>query len=348
MNIKLTGMTVLIVDDNTANTDLIQWILEEEGYESLLTVNDSREVQPILRSVEVDLIVLDIRMPYLDGFEVMEMIQKEFPNLKVPVIVVTAEDSNREKSLSLGATDFITKPFKNWEVVLRIKNALTSRLFFKQEEQKAEELERLVRERTAEITETQKEVVKRLAKASEFRDNETGMHINRMSHICYILAKELGCDEEYSQLLLDSSPLHDVGKIGIPDSILLKPGKLNLEERKIMNTHVNIGYEVLTGHHSPLLTMAAEIALYHHEKWDGTGYPNAISGEDIPLSARISSIADVADALLSNRPYKKAWSLSDMLDYLEKEKGKHFDPIIVSAFMKRVDDIVEIRNLYKD
>jgi putative two-component system response regulator len=348
MKDKLTGMAILLVDDNEANTDLLKWILEEEGFDNLIAINDSRSVKGILEEKKIDLIILDIRMPYMDGFEVMEMIKRDFPNLKLPIIVVTAEDENREKSLQLGATDFITKPFMNWEINLRINNALINQHYFKREEKRAEDLHRLVKERTAEIEDTQREVVRRLGKASEFRDNETGMHIIRMSNICYIIAKKMGCDDNYSDLLLNASSLHDVGKIGIPDSILLKPGRLDSDERNIMETHVNIGYEVLSGHHSPLLTMAAEIALYHHEKWDGTGYPKGLKGEDIPVSARISSIADVVDALLSKRPYKEAWPIDKVLDFITDGKGKHFDPDIVDIFIEEIEAIVEMRNLYLD
>ena len=348
MNETLTSMTILAVDDNEANTDLLQWTLEEEGFDNLLVSNDSRKVKEILENNEIDLLVLDIRMPYLDGFQIMEMIKKDFPSRKFPIIVVTAENANREKSLSLGATDFITKPFMNWEIILRINNALKNQYYFKKEEKRSEELSKLVKERTAEIEETQREVVRRLAKASEYRDNETGMHIIRMSNICCYIAKKMECDESYSDLLLNASPLHDVGKIGIPDSILLKPGKLDPDERRIMETHVTIGNEVLSGHHSLLLNMAAEIALYHHERWDGTGYPKGIKGKNIPLSARIASIADVADALLSKRPYKDAWPLDRVVEYIINEKGKCFDPSIVDIFVEEIDAIVEIRSLYAD
>lgn len=348
MNKQLSEMLILIVDDNEANTDLLKWTLEEEGFDNLMTLNDSRDVKKTLKENEVDLLILDIRMPYLDGFEIMEMINRDFASMKFPIIVVTAEDTNREKSLKLGATDFITKPFVNWEVILRINNALKNQYYFKNEETKAEELSKLVRERTAEIEETQKEVVRRLAKASEYRDNETGMHIIRMSNICRIIAEKMGCDKNYLELLLNASSLHDVGKIGIPDAILLKPGRLDPSEREIMETHVNIGFEVLSGHHSPLLIMAAEIALCHHEKWDGTGYPRKLKGENIPLSARISSLADVADALLSTRPYKEAWPVERVTEFILSEKGKHFDPEIVDIFIEEVEAIVEMRKLYLD
>jgi len=345
---ELLQMPILIVDDNVANTNLLSFMLEDEGYENIISLNDSRDVRSTLEKESVDLMILDIRMPHIDGFEIIDIVQNEFDHLKLPIIVVTAEDSNRERALHLGAVDFVTKPFVNWEVMLRITNTLQNRFYYNRELSRSAELEELVKHRTKEIEETQLEIVRRLAIAGEYRDNETGMHVLRMSHMCSHIAKTIGCDDEFNELILRASPLHDVGKIGISDTILLKEGPLTPEERLIMEGHVNIGYEILSGHHSKLLNMAVEIAFYHHEKWDGTGYPSKLKGKSIPLSARIAALCDVVDALLSKRPYKEPWPLSRVVDLLKEESGAHFEPGLVNVFLQELDQIEVIRSNFSD
>lgn len=345
---SLQALSILIVDDNPANTDLLQLMLEDEGFDNTDVLNDSRQVESWLQQHNVDLLILDIRMPHLDGFAIMEIIRTSYSHLHIPIIVVTAEDANREPALNLGATDFITKPFQNWEVLLRINNALQNRLYYRREQQRATELEQLVRARTREVEDTQLEIVRRLARAGEFRDNETGMHVLRMSHMCHHMAVKLGCDEQYCDLLLRASPLHDVGKIGISDTILLKPGRLDPDERLIMESHAQIGYDILADHHSELMQMAATIALCHHEKWDGSGYPRRLAGEEIPLEARIAALCDVVDALLSVRPYKAAWPLERVINLLQEEAGRHFDPVLVELFLSELDQMNAIRALFTD
>jgi len=340
---RLQDLSILIVDDNPANAELLQLMLEDEGFDNTHAMLDARLLEDWLQQHPVDLLVLDIRMPHMDGFAVMEMLNSRYSQLGIPVIVVTAEDGNRERALHMGATDFITKPFQNWEVILRITNTLQSRLYYLQAQQRADELEQLVRKRTREVEETQHEIVRRLARAGEYRDNETGMHVMRMSHMCQHLAISMGCDTDYSELLLRASSLHDVGKIGISDAILLKPGRLSDDERHIMESHTRIGFEILTDHHSALMQMAAEIALCHHEKWDGSGYPRGLAGADIPLSARIAALCDVADALLSKRPYKDAWPMEKALELLQREAGQHFDPALVDCFLHELETIKAIR-----
>ncbi|MCV6589698.1 MAG: response regulator [Marinobacterium sp.] len=343
----LQDLSILVVDDNPANTDLLHLMLEDEGFDHITTLNDARDVQACLQRAQqgelIDLLILDIRMPHIDGFGIMEMINSQYADLNIPVVVVTAEDANREQALHLGATDFITKPFQNWEVTLRINNALQNRLYYRQSLLRTGELEQQVRLRTNEVEATQQEIVKRLARAGEYRDNETGMHVLRMSHMCNHIARSLGCNDDFCDLLLQASPLHDVGKIGIPDHILLKPGRLTPEEREIMETHARIGHDILDGHDSELIQMAAEIALCHHEKWDGSGYPEGLRGEAIPLAARIAAICDVFDALLSARPYKEPWPLSRVVDLLSRESGLHFEPRIVSIFLQELDTLQTIR-----
>ncbi len=345
---RLQDLSILIVDDNPANTDLLQLMLEDEGFDHLAALNDPRQVEPWLQQHPVDLLVLDIRMPHIDGFAIMELLNAHYGHLNIPVVVVTAEDANRERALHLGATDFITKPFQNWEVSLRISNALQNRLYFRRQQNRAVELELQVKERTREVEDTQLEIVRRLALAGEYRDNETGMHVMRMSHMCHHLAISLGCDEDFCELLLRASPLHDVGKIGISDSILLKPGRLDDAERQIMNTHAKIGYDILTGHHSGLMQMAAQIALCHHEKWDGSGYPQGLQGDEIPLAARIAALCDVVDALLSKRPYKEGWPIEQVIDLLQSEAGYHFDPSLVARFLQQLPQMQKIRAQFAD
>jgi putative two-component system response regulator len=209
-------------------------------------------------------------------------------------------------------------------------------------------LEQKVRERTRELEETRMEIIRRLGRAAEYRDNETGLHIIRMSKFSQILGQATGMSDQDSGMLLNASPMHDIGKIGIPDSILLKPGKLDADEWEIMKTHSSIGAKILSGHPSELMQMAREIALTHHEKWDGSGYPGGLSGEEIPLSGRIVALADVFDALTSERPYKKAWAVDDAVSFIKENSGKHFDPTLVELFIDRLDEIIEVRDKYAE
>jgi len=209
-------------------------------------------------------------------------------------------------------------------------------------------LEKRVQERTQELFQTQLEIIKRLGLAAEYRDNETGLHIVRMSQISALLAKAAGLDDVEAEMVLNASPMHDIGKIGIPDHILLKPGKLNSEEWVTMQTHTTIGARILSGHHSSLLEMACEIALTHHEKWDGSGYPKGLKGNDIPLTGRIVALADVFDALTSERPYKHAWTARDAVTLIKEDSGKHFDPRLVEQFLSLLPEIVAIKEKYAE
>ncbi len=253
----------------------------------------------------------------------------------------------RVRSLQSGAKDFLTKPFDRIETLTRIHNMLEVRLLHNQVRDQNVILERKVQERTAELNDTRLEIIRRLGIAAEYRDNETGLHIIRMSKICQVLGKAVGMTESEAELLLNASPMHDIGKIGIPDRILLKPGKLDADEWEIMKTHAAIGADMLSGHSSELLNMAKEIALTHHEKWDGSGYPRGLKGEDNPLAGRICAVSDVFDALTSVRPYKKAWSVEDSVAEIQRGKGANFDPDMVDVFMDTLDEIVSIKEQYK-
>ncbi|WP_420548226.1 HD domain-containing phosphohydrolase [Curvivirga sp.] len=351
LNLVLQQSKILIVDDKTENVQLLEHMLDEEYYDNVYSTTDPTQVVSLYREHDFDIILLDIRMPEMSGFDVMDALLSEIKEDDyMPVLVLTAEtdEVTRQKALEKGARDFLVKPFKHWEVMQRIRNMLETRYYFKQQRMKVDELEGIVERRTQEIRASQLSVVRILGKASEYRDNETGMHIIRMSKICEMIARELGESEQYCELILNAAPMHDVGKIGIPDSILLKPGRLDAEERVIMDTHAEIGGEILNGYDTPLMNMAHEIAVCHHEKWDGSGYPKKLSGKDIPISARIAAVADVYDALLSVRPYKKPWSLEDAVEMIKSSAGQHFDPDVVAAFIRILPEINEMRGEFPD
>lgn len=341
---------ILIVDDNPANVALLEAVLEEEDYSNIYSTTDPTQVMPLCREHDFDLVLLDIRMPGLSGIDVLKQLEKIILDDFLPVIVLTAQtdQDTRQQALAAGAKDFLTKPFKDWEVLLRIENTLNTRMFYTRQVLRADLMESEVLKRTKEIRETQFEIVQRLGAAGELRDNETGAHVKRMSHVCQLLAEKRGLGTEFSELLLYASTMHDVGKIGIPDSILLKPGKLSREEWDVMKQHPKIGAKIIGDHDSKLITLARETALYHHEKWDGSGYPHGLVGDAIPIAARIAAISDVFDALTSERPYKQAWPVDKAVAILKEESGQHFEPLMVELFVEHLDDILKIRDRYRD
>ena len=267
-----------------------------------------------------------------------------------PILILTAqyEQEHRVRALQSGASDYVTKPFSVAELLARVRNQVQGQLYSKFMRGRTKWLEERVRKRTREIYDTRLQIVRRLGRAAEFRDNETGLHIIRMSQMSMLLGEAAGMSPGDCELLLNASPMHDIGKIGIPDHVLLKPGKFNPQEWAIMQTHTTIGADILSGDDSELLTMARTIALSHHEKWDGSGYPAGLKGERIPLVARIVAMADVFDALTSVRPYKHAWSLEDTLEYIDANRGKHFDPDLVDLLHPRIRDIMAIREQYPE
>lgn len=341
---------ILIVDDNATNIILLERILESAGYENVQGETDPRKVKGLYEKEKYDLILLDIRMPNMDGHEVMAELAKVEGEDYLPILVLTAQtdQETKLKALSGGAKDFLHKPFDRLEALNRIRNMLEVRLLHKELRDQNIILEQKVQERTQQLNDTRMEIIRRLGRAAEFRDNETGMHVIRMSHACARLAEAYGLDDVECERILNASPMHDVGKIGIPDRILLKPGRLEPDEWAIMKTHAQIGADLLAGHNSELLEMAGMIALTHHEKWDGTGYPNRLSGTDIPLLGRITSICDVFDALLSDRPYKKAWSVEEATAEIKAQRGKHFDPELADIFLDILPGILEINDRFRD
>ena len=348
---------ILVVDDEPANVKLMERILASKGYSNVMSTLDPRQVKDIFLAQASDLIILDLNMPYMDGYQVMEQLQGLEDVSLPPILVVTAQNTSdyRQRALDNGGSDYVTKPFDAKEVLSRVRNLLDVQLAHTFMRRQNELLDKKVQERTAalqlahhQLQETQLQVVRRLGRAAEYRDNETGLHIIRMSKIAELLGRAAGMSGEQTELLLNAAPMHDIGKIGIPDNILLKPGKFEPDEWEIMKTHAQIGADILSGDDSELLVMARKIALTHHEKWDGSGYPNGLQGEDIPLVGRVTALADVFDALTSERPYKKAWPVEKAVNLIKEEKGKHFDPVLVEHFMNLLSEITEIRDKFSE
>lgn len=336
---------ILIVDDEPANLKLLRLMLQYAGYRHIVLLDDPRLVGALCQAEPPDLILLDINMPYLDGFEVMAHLKALRQPIACPIVVLTAQSGQDLllRALQEGANDFLNKPFNRQELLVRVHNLLVAHGERQRLHTDRSALQEVVQHQTGEVRRLQADVVRRLARASELRDNETGAHVLRMSHTSALLAKEVGWSESACAMLLDASPMHDVGKIGIPDGILLKPGPLTPDERTIMQSHTTVGAALLTGSDDPLLSMARDIALCHHEKWDGTGYPNGLAGTDIPEAARIVAIADVFDALTSERPYKPAWPVADAVQFMQAQAGKQFDPNLLTRFLQVIPQVQAIR-----
>ncbi len=333
---------ILVVDDTPENIDVLTGILREH-YRVRAALNAEVALKIANGDKKPDLILLDVMMPVQGGYDVCRILKENPATRHIPVIFVTAksEEADEEEGFALGAVDYITKPVVPALVLARVKTHLA--LY-----DQARHLETLVQERTAELNETRLEIIRRLGRAAEFKDNETGMHVIRMSWFAKLIATQMGLASEWCELLYNAAPMHDIGKIGIPDRILLKPGKLNAAEWAMMKMHADYGADIIGEHPSPLLQLAREIALCHHEKWDGTGYPQGLTGKDIPLSARIVAIADVYDSLTSERPYKKAWSSEEAVQYIRREAGSHFDPAITEKFLECLPQIRKIQQQYQD
>lgn len=342
--------TIFAIDDEPANLKLIDRILHNRGYRNVVTESDPRRALTRYHDVRPDLILLDIYMPGLDGYGVIEALKSLDDPVLPPIVMLTAQHGrdNLVQALAAGARDFIAKPFDRTELLMRVRNLLEAHLAHSLMHQQKQVLESMVRSRTDELRRTRLQVVQRLGMAAEHRDEETGSHILRMSHVCALLARGIGWSEAECELILHASPMHDVGKIGIPDAILLKPGAFEPEEWRIMKTHTEIGRKLLDGDDSELMRMARDIAYTHHEKWDGSGYPRGLAGAAIPIAGRIAAISDVFDALTSERPYKRAWPVKKALKLLRDNRGRHFDPALVDVFFDHLPDILDIRARYTD
>ncbi|MEO7987191.1 MAG: HD domain-containing phosphohydrolase [Gemmatimonadales bacterium] len=331
-----------MVDDEAPNRLLLRDLLEARGHEVTEAANGLAALESA-RAVPPDVVLLDVMMPGLDGLEVCRRLKADAATAPIPVLLVTALDARADRlaGMRAGANDFLTKPVDLADLALRVRNAvITRRLFGQVEAMRAvlEEnnamLEKRVSERTRELEESQLEVLERLCGAAEFRDDDTRKHTRRVAIIADALAANLGMDGRTCDLLRRAAPLHDVGKIAIPDRVLLKPGPLTTEEFDTMKTHTTVGAQILGRGRSELMRMAEEIALCHHERWDGTGYPNGLRGEAIPLVARVMAVADVFDALTHDRPYRKAWPVEDVIDVVARQSGIHFDPRVAHAFLE--------------
>lgn len=348
MVVNRTANRILIVDDVKANIDILVSALRNDCKISVATSGAAALAQVEMNPP--DLILLDIVMPGMSGYEVCSRIKSNSSSESIPIIFLTAmnETKDKSKAFELGAVDYITKPFQIAEVKARVRTHLSLKNAMQALEDQNRMLDAKVKERTKALRDTQLEIIYRLSRAAEHRDNETGQHIKRMSHFCRSMAAALNCDEQTCDLVFHASPMHDIGKIGIPDRILLKPGRLDADEWSIMKTHTTKGGEILSGHNSSLLQMAQVIALSHHEKWDGSGYPQGLSRYEIPLAARIAAICDVFDALTSIRPYKDAWPVDKAVEEIRKGSGSAFDPEVVEAFLKILPDLLHIKEHFAD
>lgn len=342
---KIFAARVLIIDDNNLDIQILHKTLTNAGFINISSTTDPTHAIKLYKELHPDLIMLDLNMPKMDGFAIMAQLTMLNPDDYLPILIVTGEDESvRFKALSSGAKDFLHKPHQHMDVLLKSRNIIEVRLLYNQIKNQNASLEHQVNERIKEIRDTRLDVIQRLAIAAELRDAGTGKHIYRMSRYCQILAKAIGFTKEQAEMILTASPLHDIGKIAIPDTILLKPAALDPQEFEIIKTHTTQGAKMLAGSDSVFLKMAETIAYTHHEKWDGKGYPRGIRGDEIPLVGRICAIADVFDALSSARPYKHAWSLEETWAEIRRLKGTHFDPKLVEAFE---DIIKEFKAVYE-
>ncbi len=330
LNIEITKPTLLLVDDEPVNLRVLKQLLANDY--QLIFARNGEEALKLTETRQPNLILLDVMMPGLTGFEVCRQLKQQADTRHIPVIFVTALNDEHEETegFEAGAVDYITKPISPAIVKARVKTHLS-----------------LVQ--ADELLDSRLQVVQRLGRAAEYKDNETGMHVMRMSHYSKELALAYGLTDKQAEILLHAAPMHDIGKIGIADNIMLKPGKLTDEEFATMKNHPEIGAEIIGDcGDSLLLKVAKSVSLTHHEKWDGSGYPKGLAGEDIPIEGRICAIADVFDALTSKRPYKDAWSIEKTVDFLQSQKGKHFEPRLVDLMIEIMPKILDIKATFKD
>nr|WP_183167237.1 HD domain-containing phosphohydrolase [Azomonas macrocytogenes] len=339
---------VVLIDDVIVNLRLLESSLRGFGLHAIKTFSDSRQGLAWLQDNPWDLLLLDLDMPSPNGFEVLQHLGKA-GRPHSPVILVTAytEAGDRRRGLELGANDYICKPFDLPELLLRVRNMLQLSHATRSLQHQRDDLEQKIQIRTQQLSESHQAVVRSLCRAARFKDNETGNHIVRIGESAALLASDLDQAPEWIENIRIAASMHDIGKIGIPDHILAKPSQLSPTERQIMNSHPQIGYDILNDYqHSPMLRMAAEIALHHHEKWDGSGYPQGLEGEQIPLAARIVALCDVYDALRSKRRYKTPWVAEKVQSFIREQAGRHFDPRLVEILIGRFDALEALQQRY--
>jgi len=320
---------ILIVDDEPVNLKVLKQVLQDDY--RLSFAKNGPDALALAKKERPSLILLDVMMPGMTGFEICHQLKADSETRTIPVIFVTAlsDETDESEGFSAGGVDYINKPISPAIVRARVKTHLS-----------------LVH--IDELQNTHVELIRRLGRAAEFKDNETGMHVIRMSQVSARLAQQMNMGTAFAEQLLHAAPMHDIGKIGIPDRVLLKPGKLDDEELAIMRTHPQLGANILDNSTSPLIRLAHSVALYHHEKWDGTGYPHGLKGEEIPIEARIVAVADVFDALLSKRPYKDPWPLEKAIEEIKSQSGRHFDPVVVEALLACLPDLVAINETWRE
>lgn len=363
---------IAVVDDEEMNIEVVQGYLEQEGYKNFYRTTDATQALPLISTTSPDVVLLDVMMPEISGLEILQVMRADPKMCHIPVIVLTACTGAETKlqALQLGSSDFLAKPVDASELLLRLRNVLAVKAYQDQLADHSAELERMVDKRTAELVASRQRIIHCLARAAEFRDDDTGHHVTRVGKYAAVIAAELGFDQRATQLLEQAAKLHDIGKIGVPDSVLLKEGKLDAAEfaqikqhcgfgqsiidpnlngeARVYQDHTRIGATLLEVDGYPVMELAAVIAHTHHEKWDGSGYPLGLSGEDIPIEGRITAVADVFDALSSKRPYKPAFPTEKCFAILRESSGKHFDPKVVDSFFARSNEILAIQKRYAE
>ena len=347
-----TKVKILVVDDEDRNLRLMKLLLTSFGYD-VLTASNGEEALEMVHDIPPDVILLDIMMPKMDGFEVAKQLKREEETKIIPIVMVTALNGveDRVKALEAGADDFLNKPVDKTELRARVQSLVKVKAYNDHMQNYQKELEAEVAKRTIQLRQALKklkevslESIFHLCRAAEYKDENTGDHIKRMSHYASAVARKMGLNKQTVEDLLYTAPMHDAGKIGIPDHILLKPSKLNNKEWETMKQHTIVGAQILAGSGAKFIKLAETIALTHHERWDGSGYPKGLKGSKIPLIGRIAAIADVFDALTSKRPYRmKPFSLEEAFNYIKEGRGRHFDPKVVDAFFATKDEIVLIK-----
>jgi putative two-component system response regulator len=367
--VKLSKL--MVVDDEPTNVKIVRRLLELEGFSQFVTTTDGRKAMTLIRDERPDCVLLDLMMPFVTGLDVLDEMRQDPATAHIPAIILTAVTDHkiRCEALKRGATDFLNKPVDPAELAPRVVNVLTVKAYQDQLLRYNQNLESAVRERTRQLEQAYREIGLVLARAAEYRDNDTGLHVVRVGRYARLIGEELGIVGDEADLLERAAQLHDVGKIGIPDAILLKPGRLTDEEFDLMKRHCSFGDRILQpysddecssngeGHEdfrnitngaTPLLVLAHRIAMSHHEHWDGTGYPTGLKGEEIPLEGRITAVADVFDALSSKRCYKDSFPVDECFDTMAEKRGNHFDPQVLDAFLSRRDDVVDVLMRFAD
>jgi putative two-component system response regulator len=357
---------LMVVDDEPTNVKIVRRLLELEGFSQFVTTTDGRKAMTLIRDERPDCVLLDLMMPFVTGLDVLDEMRQDPATAHIPAIILTAVTDHKVRceALQRGATDFLNKPVDPAELAPRVVNVLTAKAYQDQLLRYSQNLEAAVRERTRQLEQAYREIGLVLARAAEYRDNDTGLHVVRVGRYARLIGEELGIVGDEADLLERAAQLHDVGKIGIPDAILLKPGRLTEEEFDLMKRHCAFGDRILqpcsdddhqttgenagTGGGTPLLVMAHRIAMSHHEHWDGTGYPLGLLGEAIPLEGRITAVADVFDALSSKRCYKDSFPVDECFETMTEKRGNHFDPQVLDAFLRRRDDVVDVLMRYAD